>query len=179
MSVDKRYELNRIVKESIVQSLFLLMRQKPFSDITVTNIIEKAGVARASYYRNFYSKEAILRDYVYEIIQNCKKEIPYSSGRLTYENLCLLFNYIAHYSELLKTLFHSGLSGLFLDSLNLYFQETRGEVLQGNFNIWTLYAYSGALFNIINKWIEEDMRQSPEEIAKSFYSIWELGGCQP
>ena len=173
--MDKRYEANRIVKESIVQALFELMKQKSFSDITVTNIIEKAGVARASYYRNFYSKETVLRDYVYEIIQNYKKTFTDSqSGKMTYDNLCRLFNYISKYSDILKTLFNSGLSGLFLDSLNLYFQETRCGNLSGNVNIWALYAYSGALANIIDKWIESDMQQSPEEMARAFYSIWEM-----
>ena len=176
--MDKRFELNRIVKESIVQSLFMLMRQKPFSDITVTDIITKAGVARASYYRNFESKEGIIRDYLYEIILNFKKTIPCNqSGKMTYDNLLRLFTYIAEYSEILRALFNSGLSGLFPDLLNLYFQDTQEEILSGKFNIWALYAYSGALSNIISKWIEGNMEQSPEEIAASFYSIWKMASA--
>ena len=51
--MNKREELNKIVKDSIAQSIFQLMKRKRFSDITITEIVKKAGVARASFYRNF------------------------------------------------------------------------------------------------------------------------------
>ena len=57
MSMDKRKELNKIVKDSIAESIFQLMKVKRFSDITVSEIITKSGVARASFYRNFKYKE--------------------------------------------------------------------------------------------------------------------------
>ena len=57
---DKRYEANRQVKIKISRALIKLMEQMPFSDITVTDIVQTAGVARASYYRNFESKEEVL-----------------------------------------------------------------------------------------------------------------------
>ena len=43
---DKRYEANRMVKIKISRALIKLMDQKPFSDITVTDIVKTAGVAR-------------------------------------------------------------------------------------------------------------------------------------
>ena len=57
---DKRYEANRQVKLKIARALTKLMDTKAFSDISVTDIITTAGVARASYYRNFHSKEEVL-----------------------------------------------------------------------------------------------------------------------
>ena len=48
LSMNKREELNKIVKDSIAQSIFQLMKRKRFSDITITEIVKKAGVARAS-----------------------------------------------------------------------------------------------------------------------------------
>ena len=46
---DKRYEANRQVKLKIARALTKLMDTKAFSDISVTDIITTAGVARASY----------------------------------------------------------------------------------------------------------------------------------
>lgn len=56
--MDKRKEANIRVKSSIVDALFMLMKRKPISEITVTEIIKKAGVARVSFYRNYTSKHS-------------------------------------------------------------------------------------------------------------------------
>ena len=58
--MDKRKEANIRVKTNITEALFALMHEKSFSDITVTELIRKAGVARASYYRNYDSMEDVL-----------------------------------------------------------------------------------------------------------------------
>ena len=66
---DKRLEANRLVKLRIARALTKLMEKKNFSDITVTEIVQTAGVARASYYRNFTSKEEVLikvTDYIWQ-----------------------------------------------------------------------------------------------------------------
>lgn len=51
---------NQRVKKRIAEGLFALLRKKAFSEITVTDIVREADVARASYYRNFDSKEQII-----------------------------------------------------------------------------------------------------------------------
>ncbi|HAX52080.1 TetR/AcrR family transcriptional regulator [Muricomes intestini] len=41
-----------------------MLKEKPFSEITASDIIRVSGVARASYYRNFESKEEIIEAYM-------------------------------------------------------------------------------------------------------------------
>lgn len=62
--MDKRVEANQKVKRKIENALFTLLNRKNFSTITVTDIVQTAGVARASYYRNFRSKEQIIETYM-------------------------------------------------------------------------------------------------------------------
>ena len=50
-----RPEEPKTVKERIEKAFLDLMDEKPYPDITVTDIINKAEVARVSYYRNFSS----------------------------------------------------------------------------------------------------------------------------
>ena len=71
---DKRYEANRRVKIKISRALIKLMEQMPFSDITVTDIVQTAGVARASYYRNFESKEEVLIKVTDDIMNEYRKK---------------------------------------------------------------------------------------------------------
>ena len=55
-------ESNRITKECICDALIGLMKEHPYKDINMTMIIKKSGASRASVYRNYPSKEAIIQD---------------------------------------------------------------------------------------------------------------------
>lgn len=50
--MNKRQEANLRVKAHITAALLKLLNEKSISDITVSEIIAQAGVARASFYRN-------------------------------------------------------------------------------------------------------------------------------
>ena len=58
--MDKRKAANQHVKRCITDALFSLMREKNLSDIRITELIARAGVARASFYRNYRAKEDVL-----------------------------------------------------------------------------------------------------------------------
>ena len=51
--MDKRRQANQQVKEKITGALLHLLGEKSISEISVTEIIAEAGVARASFYRNY------------------------------------------------------------------------------------------------------------------------------
>lgn len=81
--MNKREELNKIVKDSIAQSIFQLMKRKRFSDITITEIVKKAGVARASFYRNFAYKEDAVSYYIIETMKLYKNNFIYLIYEIT------------------------------------------------------------------------------------------------
>ena len=51
---------NHSAKSEIEQALLRLMTQKSYMDITVTDIVQEAKVARVSFYRNFASISEVL-----------------------------------------------------------------------------------------------------------------------
>ena len=55
-------ESNMFTKECIRTALLSLMAIKIFEQITVTEIIKKAGVSRGGFYRNYQSKEEVLQE---------------------------------------------------------------------------------------------------------------------
>ncbi len=58
--MDKRKEANTKVKDRLFSALIEFAGQKDWSKLTVTELIEKSGVARASFYRNFKSVEELI-----------------------------------------------------------------------------------------------------------------------
>ena len=73
--MDKRKEENIRVKKSITEALFKLMHEKSFSDISITEIIRSAKVARASFYRNYDSKENVLLTLIENILEQFRSGI--------------------------------------------------------------------------------------------------------
>ena len=58
------------VKQKIAKSLEKLLKKKNFDDITVINIVEESGISKATFYRYFKDKYAVVE---YE----CEKSIMF------------------------------------------------------------------------------------------------------
>ena len=66
---------NRITKESIFTSLMILMEQKNFQEISITEIAKKAGVSRMAFYRNYNLMEDIIISHLDEFFEEYSKQI--------------------------------------------------------------------------------------------------------
>ena len=74
--MDKRKESNLRVRGNITKTLFTLMQKKSLSEITITELVEGAGVARASFYRNYCSKEDVLVKLIRDVLDDFHHRIP-------------------------------------------------------------------------------------------------------
>ena len=52
---------NTYVVEHLTNALLELLNEKPIHDISISELVEQAGVGRASFYRNYECKEDILK----------------------------------------------------------------------------------------------------------------------
>lgn len=59
-----RLQAEKYVDEYITSALFTLMKRKKYDDISITEITNKAGVGRVSFYRNFNSKEDVIKRWI-------------------------------------------------------------------------------------------------------------------
>ena len=58
---------NKLARERIVAALTELMSEKEYASITITEITQRAKVSRMTYYRNYSSKEDILRKFMSDV----------------------------------------------------------------------------------------------------------------
>ena len=68
--------LNESVKEAMEIALIKLLKKKDINKITVTELCEKAGVGRSSFYRNFESLEDAAVSYVNRIYREYFRNNP-------------------------------------------------------------------------------------------------------
>jgi AcrR family transcriptional regulator len=161
---------NQKSKKKIVEALFLLMKRKSFSEITATDIIRKADVARATYYRNFDKKEDILNEFMEELRRDISLEEHTDNEELfAYENVVNGFekalNHFLQKKSYVLTLYEKGFGTMIQDTMNRYVEEYAGEMSFRSPNRYLLYFVSGASTNILLQWLSQGAEESPHEIA--------------
>lgn len=170
--MDKRKESNLRVKGNITKALFALMQTKSLAEITVTELVEDAGVARASFYRNYCSKEDVLVTLIRDVLDDFRSKIPPGQESFyTYDNILLSFRYFYTYRTYLLDLYHSGFLSVFLEELNRFHESVEGTMPSSSIEKYQLYMYIGALFNTVIVWLLERDRTSPEEMAQFFFPL--------
>ena len=85
---------NAYVIEHITDALLKLLREKPIEAISISELCGQAGIGRASFYRNFNSKEDILRSYIHGLFQEWAAGVPPEENRPLSELLRSLFSHL-------------------------------------------------------------------------------------
>jgi AraC-like DNA-binding protein len=160
---------NSNVKAYIAESLLLLMEKKPYANISISDITRKAGVNRSTYYRNFNSKDDIIKFYFNEeIILSYHGNVMDSNTPSKNRLLGLFKHYQKHKKELLL-IYKNGLSHLFLDVFNSHF--TTSTEAYTDKEICQFYWYTGAIFNSLIFWLSDCMNKSPEIMNELYASL--------
>ena len=168
--MDKRHAENIRVKKCIVNALFHLMQSKSLSEITITELVQGAGVARASFYRNYESKEDVLVTLIQDVLELFRQEMHEGpEGLYAYENILLSFRFFQTYKSYIIDLCRSGFALTILEEMNHFHESVEGTMHFSSTEKYTLYMYIGALFNTGITWLSTENAVSPEELAAFFY----------
>lgn len=158
-----------MMKSYITDALLILMEKKSFADITVSEIVTKAGVNRSTYYRHFEKKE----DVIIYFLENITKEIPNRDeavGNSIEEHLINVYSHYYRHKKQLLLIYNNGLSMLLLDILksNLGVQDYKDRQVDEQYGI---AFHTGGTFNHFLLWFSRDMTDSPEEMAKHTLAV--------
>lgn len=160
------------VKDRLLAALIGFAGKKDWSEVTVTELIGRAGVARASFYRNFRS--------VAEVIDYGIRQITrlYSQGRgdlaedLRSKPLMeYKFRFYREYAELILAFHRAQADISLLDVITDCEIEACGGMPASSIRRYELYYYSGAFYNMMLCWLEGGARESPEAMADAFLAL--------
>ncbi len=168
-SMDKRKEANLRVKVSIAKALLELMHKKSYSSITITELIQAAGVARVSFYRNYDSKEDVLLTLIDDVLEEYYHTLECDEiGCYTYQNVKNSFTYFQMYREIVLDLYQFGYGSILLEKLNRFHEEIAGTMPNHSIEKYELYIYMGALFNTAIMWLKNGAKESEDDMAVMF-----------
>ena len=176
MGTERKNQANQLARECIVTALMQLLKEKPLSAISVSELTERAGVSRMTYYRNYQSKEDIFSSYLEEALIDYQKEAHrLSLDRQIYDsaNLYHCFSYFEKHKEFLDSLFKSGLGHLLLSAISQYIIDSWYHPEDGIETYYGLQAFAGALYNLYISWSSNGSKETPEEMVRLLKRIAE------
>ena len=157
-------------KKEITDALFALMQKHPYDEITVKQIILEAKLARKTFYRNFESKDDVLRSHIkgilfdyFEIVNNAVSD-----------PLTAIFSFADKYRDMLVLLDKNSMLHIPLQCLNEYgpymHQNQRPEtnpfykLFEGLDYGYLMALNMGGIWNVISMWIHRGMTDTPEQV---------------
>ncbi|WP_077623009.1 TetR/AcrR family transcriptional regulator [Sediminibacillus massiliensis] len=169
--LDRRKKYTRKV---LKESLIALLAKKPLSNITVKEICELADINRSTFYTHYADQYDLLHkmeEEVTEDMNNYLHNYTYSMGEESIQMTEKILEYITENSFMFHTLLNKDAiptfekrmmelaRGFMIDNLmsDNNFKREESKYL-------STFVISGAI-HVIKDWIENDMDQSPKEMA--------------
>ena len=156
---------NAYVIRHITKSLLALLENKTIDDISISELCDNAGIGRASFYRNFNSKEDILRAYINQLFDVWKSDweknnsLPLSSG------IGMIFEHFEQHKAFYRLLNERHLvyllKDVILDMMELRPDLPKDEVYAKAFVVYSLYGW-------IEIWFQRGMQEYAEEMKQLF-----------
>ena len=109
---------NSFVRQQITDTLIEMLKEKSIQEISVSDLTDRAGVGRVSFYRNFSDKEDVLRQESARLLQQWGILFESGQGNAEYSRVFLsLFDYLRQNREFYTVLCGAGLSGILMDTV--------------------------------------------------------------
>lgn len=155
-------ESKRITRECIESALILLLESKTFGDISISELVKRAGVSRTAFYRNYESKEDVLQCALRDVANSILNKLalnPQSEAFWT-----TLFSEIKEYCPAIRLLLKAGLGHTILEEITAHAvtkEDSNGITARYGAILW-----AGAVYNVLVNWVMNGAQESAEDMAK-------------
>lgn len=170
---DKR---SRRTRAWLLETLLKLLENKKYSEITITELTEKADIARQTFYRNYDSMDDILLSRLNEIVDEylakvfknleTKKDPDWD---FEVRQLILLWQ---KNEVLFRALQKAGLDYQVMEKLshlfNRFHMKAQNLKELDDRHQYLVYYLAGGVFMVLNKWFENDMKFPMELLTDLF-----------
>lgn len=155
----------KMAKDYIIEALLLLMKKKRYTDIKITDIANKAGVNRVTFYRNFSSKEEVIKVYLECAFNDWGKRWEESGDtNVSYQ----IFKFFDEQREVIDLLYKSNLQFILAEKI---LSASSYNEYDPNIIAYTKSMFAYAIFGWCNEWYKRGMKENPEEILNLFENL--------
>ena len=161
---------NDYLKECIADAIIVLLKVKPIEKITVDEIVKKAGVGRATYFRSFKSKsEAITFKFIKMWEHYCELSDVKVRDSFDLDNAYHFFEYNYSIRHILEIVYRAGLQEAIHESfyrimLTMGHQSAVPKLYREKF-------YAHGLYGLLDEWVNRGFSETPDEMAQMLRQI--------
>ncbi len=183
--LDERYST---AEEAIIDAFFLLIKEKDFDKITVTDVIKKAGIVRSTFYNHYENIPALVSaaedKTIDDIFHMMESFHPKNDRDMTRSYFLAICNYTKK-NPFLAGLLESARGDRFFEKAMTMFHQYVTKVSDINIGGVSKEQYSyliagtiGSTIGVLHKWTAEDFASPAENIADILTTIF-LNGILP
>ena len=152
---------NTYVLQHITDTFLNLLQDKPICEISISELCDKAGVGRASFYRNYECKEDILRAYIDVLF----REWTQNGNVALSEQVRTMIAHFEKHRSFYKLLNDRDLTYLLKDVIiGRCGPKPEHEAAQAYASAFVAYV----LYGWIDVWFQRGMKESSDQIAELF-----------
>lgn len=161
-------------KSYIAQSLISFLKDKDIDNISITDIVKKAGVSRMTYYRYFSSKIDVLESYLDIVFKDYTNSLPPAVTEEYFISLDYILHgikYFLKYKDYILTLDKAKLTPLILNKMTSFLNDKFCKNTESNIDTIYIAYYAGGIFNIYINWLKKEIIATEEELAEKIHNI--------
>lgn len=184
--IKKREYRSAIRSKKLIRQAFAdLMENRSIDSIKVTEIVEKAGISRATFYAHFSDANAVINQLENEIIEKLNDLLSgLKYHKFVEDSISILYKiegYIEEDLELFSKLIKSSSSDRFINELKqmalnkLFLQsEIPEEILKNKEFLISINFIAGGMVNLYTSWIKKEIDCTLREITHEVYKHIQL-----
>jgi AcrR family transcriptional regulator len=163
------------------------MLEKPFDSITLQEVLDRAGVARSTFYVHYRDKDDLFLSDAEEFLEAMAHSLSRhgeKSDRVA--PVRELFGHVGEAYKLYEALVHSGrlndfaelARGQFARGIEQRMRELpRGSGIPESSRAALSHAHAGAMLSLLSWWIDRGRRETPQEMDDIFHqAVWGAWG---
>lgn len=162
---------SELSKKWIIDALFILMEQKRFEKISITEIVNRAGVSRLTFYRNFESKEQILLLHFDLLFDKYLESAKENSGDL-HLTIKHCFEFWGEHTGENNLLIKNDLTPLLYQSFDRYLDQLLKKLgLLNEFSYFQKKFLTGGIISVMLEWVINPRGRNPDDMANMIMKI--------
>lgn len=194
MEINKTKKVDRRIlrtKKLLSAALLGLMQEKPFDEVTIKEIAERADVNRATFYLHYGTKEELLFSSLQsrfdQLVQTIEADIHDNPDEPIWSDERydqLVFEHVAEHVDLYKVILDQNGMGMIIHQIIDYIANvaerntaayySNGQEFKIPLDITSRFV-AGAMFSLIVWWVRNDLPHTPAEMAQMCHQLVSLG----
>jgi AcrR family transcriptional regulator len=180
MTEQRQDRRSQRTQQALMDALIALLAVKPYDEISITDIIERANVGRSTFYAHYQTKDDLLKSGFERVLDILIQQINTKADQGLQLDTTLFFRHAQGHYEIFRTLVwgsgfevltkdgHAALSAKFLESFKLLLSGRAEPSMPLEVVSYTM---AGTLLILLKWWLDHKMPYSPEVMNEIFQQL--------